>query len=141
MAKGPISDSYYVDECDLHDGSDDESQGKATKYHVQTFAGKMKSFISEENLQNQVMELRENLKALRNEMDALKISPNNRISVPIYDTLDDDGNIVEEKCDEHQAISFNRLSVPGGGVNLNLTTKRDVAPSWKMGTFKHLQEK
>ena len=70
---------------------------------------------------------------MREEMDAMKISANNRISVPIYHTLDHHDNIVEEKCDEHQAISFNRLSVPGGGVNLNLTTKRDVAPSRKMG--------
>lgn len=78
-------------------------------------------------------ELKEDLKVIRKEMEVMKISTSNRVSVPIYHTLDDDGNVIEENSDDRQAISFHRLSVPGGGINLNQRIKSDVAPARKMG--------
>ena len=78
------------------------------------------------------------MKAVREEVNAMKIgitSKSVRTSNPIYHTLDEDGNIIEEKAvdQEQENITYNRFCIPGGGVNLNLGDKRDVAPSRKMG--------
>ena len=97
-------------------------------------------FNSEGDLQEQVSELQENLKAVREEVNAMKIgttSKSVRTSNPIYHTLDEDGKVIEEKASdqeqEQDKITYNRFSIPGGGVNLNLRNRRDVAPSRKMG--------
>ena len=57
------------------------------------------------------------------------------ISNPTYHTLDEDGNVIEEKAvdQEQENITYNRFSIPGGGVNLNLSDQRDVAAIRKMG--------
>ena len=89
---------------------------------------------SVKDLQDEVRELQENLKVMREEIDAVKISTTTRrTSNPIYDTIDEDGNIVEEEDSGEERITFNRLSIPGGAVNLNTRKKRDAAPSRKMG--------
>ena len=85
------------------------------------------------DLQEEVRELQENLNVMRKEIDAVKISTTRRPSNPIYDTIDEDGNIVEEEDSGQERITFNRFSVPGEAVNLNTRGKRDAAPSRKMG--------
>ena len=107
--------------------------------HILSFR-QNKEFIPEDDLQDdvrdlqeEVRELQENLKVMREEIDAVKISTTRRPSNPIYDTIDEDGNIVEEEDSGQERIAFNRLSVPGEAVNLNTRQKRDAAPSRKMG--------
>ena len=83
-------------------------------------------------------ELLANLNAVRKEVNAMKIATTSksvRTPNPTYHTLDEDGKVIEEKAvgQEQENITYNRFSIPWGGVNLNLGDKCDVALIRKMG--------
>lgn len=91
-------DSYYVDDLYNHESSDGAGDGNVKK--LEKAVRQIDELISESDLQGQVTDLKVEVKAISEEIKAIKVRGTKRESYPLYDTVDDDGNIVEEEAEK-----------------------------------------